>query len=128
MDEKNMIQEINYNVLKKFGTKWAVLAAMKLDLEKNAVSIPDYLSKELEEAHIKISSGCFSTCEVGCLLGKIEGAFFGFGATVGDAFIDHWSVLLEKAFTGEINYKDISSIPSLVPVYSKCQFLECACS
>ena len=128
MGEETVTQEISYDVLKKYGTKWAVLAAMKIDLLNHGVTVPDYLGKELESGHIKISSGCFSTCEVGCLLGKLEGAFIGFGATVGDQFIEHWSDLLEKAFTGEIDYQDISSIPSLVPVYSECMFLECACS
>ena len=48
-------RQASYDLLKKYGARWAVLAAIEVDLMKKRVSIPHEISKFLEAAHVKIS-------------------------------------------------------------------------
>lgn len=117
----------SFEVLKKFGARWAVLAAMNVDLMKRKLSIPHETQTELEMARIKISSGCFSTCDVQCILNKIESSFIRIGANVDENYIDIWLDLLAKSMSGEIDYQTIGEIPLLKPVEMSCIFLRCGC-
>jgi hypothetical protein len=127
MDKRDNKEKVSYDLLKKFGAKWAVLAAMELDLASKGEFISKRTLKNLEMAHVKISSGCFSTCEASCDLGKIEGAMVAIGAQYGDNYMDKWFDLFELAMAGKLESKDIANVPVLKPIQSKCGFLECNC-
>jgi hypothetical protein len=126
-DGENVAKKVSYELLKKYGAKWAVLAAMEVNLRKKGAAIPPAISKEIEMSHVKISSGCFSTCDAHCDLSKIEGGLVGLGANYGDEYMDEWLELLGKSMAGELDADKIASIPLLKPIESKCGFLDCTC-
>lgn len=118
---------VSYDLLKKYGAKWAVLAAMEANLMDRGAKIPPTTSKDLEMAHVKISSGCFSSCDAHCDLCKIEAGLVSIGAAYGDEYMDEWFDLMGHAMTGDLDAKKISSVPLLKPIESKCGFMECTC-
>ena len=120
-------RKASYDLLRKYGARWAVLAAMEVDLFKRRVTVPHEISKALEAAHVKISSGCFSTCEADCSLSKIEAGLIPICSGFGDEYVDRWYDLLGRAMQGNIDRTDISDIPLLKPVETNCGFLECIC-
>ena len=120
-------KKVTYDLLKRYGAKWAVLAAMEVDLGKKGIRIPDDTAKGIEMSHVKISSGCFSSCDAHCDLSKIEASLVSKGATFGDEYMDEWFDLLGDAMSGKLDAEKISNIPLLKPVESKCGFLECTC-
>lgn len=117
----------SFELLKKYGARWAVLAALHIDLRKKGVNISPEISSELETAHVKISSGCFSTCEASCSLGKVEAGLIPLGSKFGDDYVAEWFDLLGQAMQGEIDIHKISNIPLLQPIKTDCGFLECVC-
>ena len=118
-------KEASYDLLRKYGARWAVLAAIEVDLMKKRVSISLEISKELETAHIIISSGCFTTCEADSILGQIEAHLIPICTAFGDDYVDAWFDLLGRAMQGHINSQEISNIPLLRPIESDCGFLGC---
>ncbi len=121
-------QKVSYEMLKKYGAKWAVLAAMETDLSKKGVVVPAATMKDIEMSHVKISSGCFSTCQVHCDLTKIEASLVSKGADFGDEYMDQWFNLMGEAMIGNLDPQKIAGIPLLKPIESSCAFLEgCKC-
>lgn len=120
-------RKVSFEWLKKFGTKWAVLAALVVDLGKRGVKIPREMNEQLKLARMQIMSGCFSPCEVGCLLGKLEGQLVSIGASLGEDYLRPWFDLLGQAMEGRIDPQRISEIPALQPVINDCTFLGCRC-
>ena len=126
MENKNN-QEESIILLKKYGTKWAVLVAMEVDLYKKGEKISKEILSEIESAKVKISSGCFSTCEVHCVLNQIEGSLVSIGSKYGDDYMNTWFDLFEKTMSSKLSYDHIKDIPVLNPVQSECGFLKCTC-
>jgi hypothetical protein len=122
-----MDQEKSYEVLRNYGAKWAVLAAMELDLRKKGVQMSEQVRREIEMAQVKIGSGCYSPCQASCDLNSIEGKLISMGSTFGDKYMDQWMELMGLAMSGQLDVKKISEIPVLKPVESRCSFLECIC-
>ena len=120
-------KQASYDLLKKYGARWAVLAAIQVDLLKKRVSIPHNITKGLEAAHVKISSGCFSTCEADCSLSKLESSLIPLCTAFGEGYVDYWYDLLGRAMQGQITREEISDIPLLKPIESSCGFLDCVC-
>ncbi|NIM13949.1 MAG: DUF2096 domain-containing protein [Candidatus Aminicenantes bacterium] len=125
-DEKEE-EKVTLELLKKYGVKWAVLAAMVINLKKKGANIPFDTSNEIEVSHVKISSGCFSPCDVNCDLSKIEGNLVPIGVNYGEEYMNQWFDLLGKAMSGELEPSQISEIPLLKPIESRCGFLDCTC-
>jgi hypothetical protein len=122
-DERKM----SFEMLKKFGMKWAVLAAWVIDLGRRGVRIPSDANEELKLARMKIMSGCFSSCEVACTFGKLEGQLVALGSSLGEDYLRPWSDLLGQAMEGRIDPGRISDIPALEPVANDCRLLACRC-
>jgi hypothetical protein len=120
-------RKVSFEWLKKFGTKWAVLTALGLDLAKRGIRVPPDLNEQLKLARMKIMSGCFSPCEVGCTLSKVEGQLISVGSSLGEDYLRPWFDLLGQAMEGRIDPQRIANIPALEPVASDCQFLACQC-
>lgn len=120
-------RKVSFEWLKKFGTKWAVLAALDVDLGRRGVRVPHEVDEQLKLGRMKIMSGCFSPCEVGCLLGKVEGQLISVGSALGADYLRPWFDLLGQAMEGRIDPRRLSDIPALKPVATDCQFLACHC-
>ena len=119
---------ISFELLKKFGTRWAVLAAMRLDMASRGITIGGETDEQLKLARVQVLSGCFSPCEVGCSLSKVEGQLISIGSSLGGEYIREWSELLAQAMRGEIDPNRIAEIPALKPVAMDCKFLACRCA
>jgi len=113
--------------LKKFGAKWAVLAAMVVDCGNREARIPPDVHDQLRLARMKIASGCFSPCEVGCTLEKVEGQLISIGSSLGEDYLRPWFDLLGQAMEGRIDPRRISEIPALASVANHCKLLACPC-
>jgi hypothetical protein len=120
-------RKVSFEWLKKFGMKWAVLAALVVDLGKRGVRVPTDANEQLKLARMKIMSGCFSPCEVGCALGKLEGQLVAIGSSLGEDYLRPWFDLLGQAMEGRIDPGRISEIPALAPVANDCKLLACRC-
>jgi hypothetical protein len=120
-------QELSYDLLKKYGSKWAVLVAMSIDLTKRGIKLPDEVDKSLQTIRIEITSGCYSTCEVGCTMGVVEGHLIACGSVLGDNYLNPWIDLFSSAIKGELEYESLVQIPALEPVKTSCGFLKCGC-
>ncbi|MCP5106574.1 MAG: DUF2096 domain-containing protein [bacterium] len=127
MNSQKEEKKVTYELLLKYGAKWAVLAAMEVDLMKKGAEIPTAAAKGLEMSHVKISSGCFSSCDAHCDLSNIEAGLIPICANYGDEYMDQWFDLMGEAMSGNLDAKKISDIPLLEPIKSKCTFLDCTC-
>ena len=120
-------RKVSFEWLKKFGMKWAVLAALVIDIGKRGIRVPPDTNEQLKLARMKIMSGCFSPCEVGCSLGKLEGQLIAVGSALGDDYLRPWSDLLGQAMEGRIDPQRVSEIPALEPIANDCNWLACRC-
>jgi hypothetical protein len=127
MYDERKEEKVTIELLKKYGVKWAVLAAMVINLRKKGANISFDTSNEIEVSHVKISSGCFSPCDVNCDLSNIEGNLVSMGVNYGEEYMTQWFDLLGKAMSGELDPSQISEIPLLKPIESRCGFLDCTC-
>jgi hypothetical protein len=121
-------RRVDLEMLTKWGARWAVLAAMSLDLSRRGIRIPPEIDADLKLARVEIQSGCFSPCEVGCALAKIEGRLAPLSFAVGQQYWLDWSALLAQAMRGQIALARVSEIPALKPIASDCAFRACSCS
>jgi hypothetical protein len=119
---------LSLDMLKKFGTRWAVLAAMRLDMASRGITIGSEMDEQLKLARVQVLSGCFSPCEVGCSLSKVEGYLISIGSSLGGQYVREWSELLAQAMRGEIDPNRVAEIPALKPVAMDCKFLACRCA
>ncbi len=117
-----------FEMLKCYGARWAVLAAMTSHVSQKGIQLPQEVFEALKTARGKIESGCFSTCEVGCDLSQAEGPLFAQGYLLDEQDFQQWSDLLAEAMQGKLDYERIMNIPALAPVKSDCKFLGCKCA
>ncbi len=120
-------RKVSFELLKKYGMRWAVLTAMGLDLVKYGIRLSPAVHEQLKLARMQIMSGCFSPCEVGCVLGQIEGQLVAAAASVGEDYVRQWFDLLGRAMQGLLDLHRVADIPALQPVATDCQFLACHC-
>ena len=128
MESTQEAHAVSLEMLKKFGTRWAVLAAMRLDMGSRGIRIGTETDEQLKLARVQVLSGCFSPCEVGCSLSKVEGQLISTGYSLGGEYLRPWSELLAQAMRGEIDPNRIAEIPALKPVEMDCKFLGCRCA
>ncbi len=113
----------DFEMLKRYGAKWAVLAAMTADMIRKGIEVPPSVMEALKSAHSKIESGCFSTCEVDCDLSQVEAPLFSQGYLLDQQDFQQWSDLLAEAMQGKLDYQQIMNIPALAPVKNDCAVL-----
>ena len=118
---------VSFDLLKKYGMKWAVVAALVIDLGRRGIRVPSDVNEELKVARMKIMSGCFSPCEIACAFGKLEGQLIALGASLGEDYLRPWSDLLGQAMEGRIDPGRVSEIPALEPIANDCKWLACRC-
>jgi hypothetical protein len=128
MSDPNDKNAFEFEMLKRYGAKWAVLAAMTTDMTRKGIEVPRDVFESLKTARGKIESGCFSTCEASCDLSQVEGPLFSLGYLLDPQVFQQWSDLLAEAMQGKLDYQRIMGIPAFDPIKNDCGFLRCGCS
>jgi hypothetical protein len=118
---------VEVGVLRKMGLRWAVLAAWHEDLRSRGVSLGGDPVALLETSRLKISSGCFSTCDVGCDLSHLEGLLVSADASSTPNMVDTWVDLLGQCMADEIDVKALLKIPAIEVHYADCGLGPCHC-
>jgi hypothetical protein len=114
-------------VLKQFGLRWAVLAGWRDALHLRHVALPPEADRLLENARIKIASGCFSVCEVGCDLTELEAALTSTDASSGHNWVDFWVDMLGHSMADDAETERILKIPAVRTRYNNCGLSVCRC-
>jgi len=128
MDDVQDKNAVTFDLLRRFGGKWAVLMAMRSDMSKKGIVLPPEVNEHLQTARTKIATGCFSPCEVSCALAEVESRIFSQCHRLSDEEFMNWSDLLGEAMQGKLDSQRILGIRALEPVKNDCGFLECTCS
>jgi hypothetical protein len=114
-------------VLEKYALRWAVLAAWRTELGQRSVPVPPDVMGSLETSRIKISSGCFSPCEVGCDLRNIEGVLTSVDASSASEQTDKWLDLLGRAMSEGLEPRELLKMPAIRIRFNDCRARGCAC-
>jgi hypothetical protein len=123
-DDSGILEEA---VLKQFGLRWAVLAGWRDALQLRHVVLPREADRLLENARIKIASGCFSACEVGCDLSELEGVLTSTDASSGHNWVDFWVDMLGHSMADDAETERILKIPAVRARYNNCGLSICRC-
>jgi hypothetical protein len=118
---------VEIGVLRKMGLRWAVLAAWREDLRDRGVRLADAAGALLESSRVKISSGCFSTCEVGCDLSQLEGFLVSADTSSPTNSADYWLDLLGRCMADEVDSAALLQIPAVQVHYAGCGLGPCHC-
>ncbi len=114
-------------LLKQFGLRWAVLAAWRDALQLRRVTLPEATDRLLENARIKIASGCFSVCEVGCDLSQLEGTLTSTDASSHHNWVDFWVDMLGHSMESDAETQRILKVPAVKARYNNCGLTVCRC-
>ena len=123
-DESRVLEEA---ALKHFGLRWAVLAGWRDALQLRRVALPKEADRLLENARIKIASGCFSVCEVGCDLSELEAMLTSTDASSGHNWVDFWVDMLGHSMADDAETERILKIPAVRARYNNCGLSICRC-
>ena len=124
---KETRQQENFDLLLKYGSRWAILTAMSMDLAKKGIPLQQKDTSVLDVARIEITSGCYSSCEIDCKLSTVEGLLIAAGSVLGEDYLDSWLDLLAEAMQGRFTYEQLIAIPAIQPIETSCGFLKCNC-
>ncbi|MBE0603635.1 MAG: hypothetical protein IH611_08405 [Deltaproteobacteria bacterium] len=94
--------KVELALLKEYGLRYSVLAAWENALREKGVMVPASVSKPLEKARVLISSGCFTACEVGADLTRIEAILISTATSAGND-PDNWVETLSECMSPEAN-------------------------
>lgn len=114
-------------VLEKFGLRWSILAAWCEELSKRQVNLGSEVRRKLESVQAKLGAGCFSSCEIGCDLGEVEGALVSRDGESPAPSVDFWLELLGEAMSETPRSEEILRYPPVKFHYLNCGFLPCRC-
>ena len=114
-------------VLKQYGLRWAVLAAWRDALQLRRVELPVETERLLENARVKIASGCFSVCEVGCDLSQLEAALTSIDASSHHNWVDFWVDMLGHSMASDAETERILKVPAVKSRYNNCGISVCRC-
>jgi hypothetical protein len=123
-DTKVVLEEA---VLKQYGLRWAVLAGWHDAMKLRHVALSSEIDHLLENARIKIASGCFSACEVGCDLSELEAALTSTDASSGHNWVDFWVDMLGHSMANDAETERILKIPAVRARYNNCGLSVCRC-
>ena len=99
--------QIEVSLLRRFGLRVAILEAWEESLLAKGVAIPSSASGALARARVKVSSGCFTSCEVGCELGRVEGTLVSLAGTLGEDAAEPWLEMLGDCMSETSAIEDI---------------------
>ncbi len=114
-------------VLKQYGLRWAVLAGWRDALKLRDVALPADIDPLLENARLRIATGCFSVCDVGCELAQLEGILTSADASTDHNWVDFWVDLLANSMKDNADTERILKIPAIKARYNNCGLSVCRC-
>ena len=114
-------------VLKQYGLRWAVLAGWRDALNLRNVRLPPDFDQLLEKARVKIATGCFSVCDVGCVLSQLEGILTSADTSTDHNWVDFWIDLLANSMKDRAETERILKIPAIKARYNNCGLSICRC-
>ena len=114
-------------VLQQYGLRWAVLGAWRDALKLRNVGTPGEVDLLLDSARVKIASGCFSVCNVGCDLSQIEAALTTADGSTTHNWVDFWLYLLGRAMKDSAETEIILKVPAVKARYQNCGIQNCRC-
>ena len=114
-------------VLRQYGLRWAVLAGWRDALKLRHVQLEARIDRLLEDARLKIATGCFSVCEVGCDLSQLEGMLTSADASTDHNWVDFWVDVLAHSMQEHAETERILKIPAIKARYNNCGLSVCRC-
>lgn len=120
-------EAVDGSVLEGYGLRWAVLAAWADQLRGRGADVSPQVRRKQEEARVMISSGCFSSCEVGCILGDIEAALMTADGSTSDTRAGFWTELLAMAMSDRAGATQLLRFPAVKVHFSDCGAPVCRC-
>ena len=114
-------------VLRQYGLRWAVLAAWRDALRLRQVKVPPEAEPTLESARVKIASGCFSVCEIGCDLSTAEAALTAADGSTDHNWVDFWLDLLATSMKPGGDTERLLKVPTIKFRYNNCGSSVCRC-
>jgi len=125
--EKDEATQQQVGVLQQYGLRWAVLAAWRDALQLRQVKVPADTDVVLETARMKIASGCFSVCDVGCDLTTVEGELTIADSSTDHNWVDFWIDLLARAMSSGEEVERVLKVPTVKFRYNNCGSNVCRC-
>lgn len=115
------------SALEALALRWAVLAGWAEQLGSRGLPVPPEAARKREEARIKISSGCFSSCEVGGILGDLEAGLISADGSAAESRVDFWLELLASASLDREYTERLLRIPAIRVQFNSCGVPNCRC-
>ncbi len=116
------------SILERFGLRWAILSAWWDELRVERAPAVIDLSRRLEAARVKIASGCFTSCEVGCDLDQVEAVLVSVDGSRSPNRVSYWLDLLGQAMAGNARSSEsLSALPAVKVHYRFCGLKPCRC-
>ncbi len=115
-------------VVERYALRWAVLAAWRDALGARVGDVFDEADKALTRARIKIASGCFSACDIGCDLSSVEAALTSADASSGTSSVDFWLGLLSYSMSDATGAERLLNVPAVRFRFADCRVGGCACT
>ncbi len=112
------------SVVERYALRWAVLSAWRDALEPRRNAEVDAV---LTRARIKIASGCFSACEIGCDLSAVEAQLTSLDASGAEAGVDFWLGLLGYSMAEKADAERLLKLPAVRFRFAECRVPGCAC-
>ncbi|HYQ80335.1 MAG TPA: hypothetical protein VEP68_02475 [Anaeromyxobacteraceae bacterium] len=113
-------------VVQQYALRWAVLAAWRDALAERKADPGSAVDLGLTRVRVKIASGCFSACEIGCDLSPIEAALTSADASSGASSLDFWLDLLGHAMRAEADR--LLKVPAVKFRFADCGVPGCRCA
>lgn len=117
--------QIEISVLKRFGLRISILEAWEGSLRGKGAAIPPEVPITLSRARVKISSGCFTACDVGCDLRRVEGDLVSAAGSLGAEDAELWLNMLGTCMAQETNIDDFQKevgFPAVKIHFNRFQF------
>jgi hypothetical protein len=114
-------------LLRQYGLRWAVLAGWRDALKLRHVQLGPDVDRRLEDARLRIATGCFSVCAVGCDLSQLEGMLTSADASTDHNWVDFWVDLLANSMKADAETERILKIPAVKTRYQNCGLAVCRC-
>jgi len=118
---------VEFAQLERLGLRWAVLAAWANQMLSRKVTVPPPVAKQLDEARLKLSSGCFSSCDVTCSLSGVEAALVMADGSTADPQVDYWLGLVGASMAEDIDTAALLGVAAVKIHYSSCFDKKCNC-
>ena len=121
-------KNIEVDVLRQFGSRQAVLVAWATRLRERGVPVAADIDRNLDDARVKLSSGCFPSCEIGCILNKAEAALISTDSSSPNEEVDHWMGLVCASMTENIDTEKLLNVVTVKVQDSACMPGRCQCT